>query len=129
MRWTLGGCVVGTAVLVLLTAWENWLLPDLLPNLSAWIPAAISAVVVLAPLGGMAVLDMPRLWLHAILLALALAIGVAVVNPPIRFFETALFGAAGVSSLAIGWGMLARFMRSARRGREEGDRNGCEGDS
>lgn len=130
MRWILGGCVAGTAGLVLLTAWANWLRPDILRDLNAWIPAATSAAVVLVPLGAMAaVLDMPRLWLHAVLLASALAIGVAIANPPIRFFETVLFGAAGVSSLAIGWIMLARFMQSERRDREERGRAGCEGDS
>jgi hypothetical protein len=125
MQWILGGCVVGTAVLVLLTAWANRARPDLLGSLGAWVPAATSAAVVVVPLGTMAtLLNMPRLWLHAALLAVVLSASVSVANPPIAFFETVLFGGAGLVSLSIGLTLFARFMRSGRRAREALDGDG-----
>jgi len=125
MRAILGACVAVTAVLVLLTAWANRVRPELLGNLGALTAAVASAAVVLLPLGTMAILlDLPRLWLHAVLLAAVLAASVSVVDPPIAFFETILFGAAGVLSLSVGLLVFARFVRSVRRGGEMLDRSG-----
>ena len=116
MRWILGGSVVGTAALVLLTMWANRIRPDVLGDLGTWAPALTSVAVILVPLGTMAmILDVPRLWLHAILLSSAVVASVAVAVPPIPFFETVLFGVAGVFSCGVGGMVLIRFLRSVRQ--------------
>ena len=116
MQWILGGSVVATAALVLLTMWANRIRPGMLGDLGVWAPALTSAAVILVPLGAMAViLDVPRLWAHGILVSSAVAASVAVAVPPIPFFETVLFGVAGLFSCAVGLTVLFRFLRAVRQ--------------
>ncbi len=116
MQWILGGSVVATAALVMLTMWANRIRPGMLGGLGVWAPALTSAAVIMVPLGAMAIIfDVTRLWLHAILLSAAVVSSVSVAVPPIPFFETVLFGVAGLFSCAVGLTVLMRFLQAVRQ--------------